>query len=89
MSSPQEDLSLRVPREFLNFTIEQIKAHCHGLPVDLFFNLDEVGISDWEDRKPKTVVISISMKDEKIHRGMDRSLQHVSVIVCVTATDEN
>jgi dihydroneopterin aldolase len=29
-------------------------------PDDLVFNLDEVGISDWEDQKPKRVVVAIT-----------------------------
>jgi hypothetical protein len=30
-------------------------------PADLVFNLDEIGISDWEDRKPKRVVLPITV----------------------------
>jgi ABC-type nitrate/sulfonate/bicarbonate transport system substrate-binding protein len=29
-------------------------------PAHLVFNLDEVGISDWDDRKPKKVAVPIT-----------------------------
>jgi hypothetical protein len=52
-----------VPREFLKVTIPQIKKFCHGLPVELLFNLDEVGIPEWEDSKASKMIILILMKN--------------------------
>jgi len=35
------------------------------LQAEVLFSLDEAGISEWEDRKPTTIVIPLAMKDEK------------------------
>jgi hypothetical protein len=52
-SSPQEAKRLEVPRCFLDQMLLCISGLVQGRPVELFFNLDEVGISELEDRKTK------------------------------------
>jgi hypothetical protein len=39
-----------VPRAFLEAGIEDIKTHIQNACAELVFNLDEIGISEWEDR---------------------------------------
>jgi hypothetical protein len=56
-SALQEEQRLRVPRAFLERAIKDLHDHVQGCVADLVFNLDEVGISDWEDRKTKKVVV--------------------------------
>jgi hypothetical protein len=60
-----------------------------GSCAELVFNLDEVGISEWEDRAPRKVIVSVSMTDETIHHGAHRNLKHTSVICCVSAAGES
>jgi hypothetical protein len=67
MNSRQEDPRLGGPSAFPAATIEQIKTHCIGWQVEFLFNLDKVGISEWEDEKLNNVQFSLAMKDEKIH----------------------
>jgi hypothetical protein len=51
-TSPQQELfRLQVPSVFLERTIDNVKLNVHGQAVELGFNLDEVGCSDWEDRR--------------------------------------
>jgi hypothetical protein len=57
--------------------------------VELVFNLDEVGISDWEDRKTKTVIVPASMHGQMIHHEISRSVKHISVIACISAAGES
>jgi hypothetical protein len=59
-SSPQEETCLQVPRVFLEETIRTMHETIQGRPSELVFHLDEVGISNWEDRKPKKVVVPIT-----------------------------
>jgi hypothetical protein len=42
----QKAQRLKVPRCCLNETVRRITQFVHGLPTELDFNLDEVGISD-------------------------------------------
>jgi hypothetical protein len=66
-SSPREEPPLQVPRIFLEETIRSMHETRQGCPADLVFNLDEVGISDWEDRNPKKVVMPITVTAHNIH----------------------
>jgi hypothetical protein len=55
----------------------------------LVFNLDEVGISEWEDRAQRKVIIPVSMTDQTIHHVVHRNLRHMLVICCVSAAGES
>lgn len=84
-STPQEEPRLQVPRIFLDETIKAMKEAVQMRPSDLVFNLDEVGISDWEDRKSKRVVVPITAQDQTVHHAVSRNLKHLSIITCVSA----
>jgi hypothetical protein len=59
--------------------------------AELVFNLDEVGLSDWEDRKmkTKTVIVPATMPGQTIHHEISRTVKHVSVIACISAAEES
>jgi hypothetical protein len=63
ISKPQEDARLQIPREFLLGTINEIEEVMQSCVCELVFNLNEVGIgvSEWEDRKSKKVVVPTAM----------------------------
>jgi hypothetical protein len=84
-SAPQEEQHLQPPRVFLERTVKDLHDHIEGCVADLVFNLGEVGISDWEDRKTKKVVLPAAMLSQTIHHGVSRKVKHISVIVCVSA----
>jgi hypothetical protein len=48
-SSPREEPRLQVRRIFLEEAIRSMHKTLQSSPADLVFNLDDVGISDWED----------------------------------------
>jgi hypothetical protein len=52
----QEELRSQVLRAFLERTIRDLHEHVQGYVVELMVNVDEVGISDWEDCKTKRVI---------------------------------
>jgi hypothetical protein len=51
---------------FLERTEQDLKEHIHGCVAELVFNLGKVGISDWEDRKTKTVIVPATMRGQTI-----------------------
>jgi hypothetical protein len=57
--------------------------------AELVFNLDEVGISDWEDRKTKTAIVSATRRGQTIHHEISRTVKHISAIACVSAAGES
>jgi hypothetical protein len=54
---PQEQLRLQIPRSFLDDYIRIIQTYIPLVPTELIFNLDETGLSDWEERKSTPVIV--------------------------------
>jgi hypothetical protein len=88
-SFPQEDTRLTVPREFLEQHIINMHRYVEGTASELLFNLDEVGASDWEDRKPKKVFVSISLSETEIFHEVSRKFRHQSLLACVSAAGDS
>jgi hypothetical protein len=59
------------------------------MKAELVFNLDEIGMSEWEDRKEKKVIVRMTMDGQTAHHGASRNVKHISVIACITATGES
>jgi hypothetical protein len=53
------------------------------------FNLEEVGISDWEDRKTKRVIVPAAMPGQTTRHEVSRNVKPVSVIACLPAARES
>jgi hypothetical protein len=88
-STPQEEVRLEVPRVFLDETNRCLRDHVQGMKAELVFNLDEVGISEWEDRKDKKVIVPKTMEGQTIHHRVSRNVKHISIITCITAGGES
>jgi hypothetical protein len=58
-NASQEVQRLDVLRYFLNTTIRYIAQYVQDRLTELVFNLDEVGISEWDNRKTKSVIIRV------------------------------
>jgi hypothetical protein len=59
------------------------------MKAELVFNLDDVGLSEWEDRKYKKVIIRMTMDGQMTHHRASRGVKHISIIACVTAGGES
>jgi hypothetical protein len=57
----QENLRLEVPRVFLQAGLEGFRDHVHSACAELVFNLDEIGISEWEDHCTRRVIVPSAM----------------------------
>jgi hypothetical protein len=66
-SMRQEDTRLEIPRVFLNETICCLREHIEGMKGELAFNLDEVGVFEWEGRRDKKVVIPRTRSGQTMH----------------------
>jgi hypothetical protein len=86
---PQEDARLAVPCVFLDETMRCLGEYVHGIKSELVFNLDEVGVSEWEDRKDEKVVIPGLLSVQTIHHRASRNLKYMSVITCINAAGES
>jgi hypothetical protein len=59
------------------------------MKVELVFNLNEVGMSEWEDRKEKKVIVPMTMDGQMIYHNASKSVKRISVIVCITTGGES
>jgi hypothetical protein len=68
-SVPQETPRLDVPRVFLEAAIDGFRDHVHNACAEFVFNLDEIGISEWEDRHERRVIVLSVMRWQTIFHG--------------------
>jgi hypothetical protein len=64
--------------------IEYLNEHVPSSCAELVFDVDEVGISEWEDQASREGIVPISMTDQTIHHGRHRNLKPIFVICCVS-----
>jgi hypothetical protein len=88
-STEQGAQRLPVPRTFLERTVHDLNDHVQGCVSLLVFNLEEVGISGWEDRNAKRVVVPAAMLNQTINPGISRDVKRISVIACVSTGGES
>jgi hypothetical protein len=83
-SVPEKQQRLQIPRMFPERTVHDLKEHIQGCVVEPVFNLDEVGISDWQDRETRKVLAPATMRRQTIYHRISRTVKHISVIACVS-----
>jgi hypothetical protein len=74
---------------FLERTVHDLNEQVQGCVAELVFDLDEVGISDWENRKTKRVIVPATMVGQTIHHEISRTVKYISVIACVSTAGES
>jgi hypothetical protein len=52
-----------------------VNEHIHRYVAELVLNIDKVGISDWEDRKTRRIVVQAIMDGETIHHAVSRNVK--------------
>jgi hypothetical protein len=62
-----------------------MKNYVEGILVQLEFNIDEVDSSDWEDRKPKKILIPSDMAYETVFHAVFQRFRHVTSLTCISA----
>jgi hypothetical protein len=88
-STLQKDTRLEVPRAFLDKTIRTLREYVQGMNAGLVFNLDEVDMSEWEDRKPKKVIVPKTITEDTVYHRVSRGVKHISIVICITAARES
>jgi hypothetical protein len=85
-SVSQEEQLLQVRRMRLEPTVENLNAHLQRCTSETVFNLEEVVISDWKDRKKRKVIAPAAMLSPTMHHRISRNIKHISVIACAFTT---
>jgi hypothetical protein len=76
-------------KTFNHQTVQDLKESVQECTTELAFNLDEVGISDWEGGKMKEVPVLATMRCQTRHHGRSRNVKHISAIVSVSTTEKS
>jgi hypothetical protein len=87
-SFPLEDSRLTVPRAQLEKHLNTMKTILAGKFSELVFNLDEIGFSEWEKRKPKTIIAPRSIPADQVFHSVSRRCHHVTLLACVSAAGD-
>jgi hypothetical protein len=69
-----------------NYCLALIKSWVPLVRAELFFNLDGTGLSDWEERRPKPVLIPTTIENADLHYFVDRGIRHQTLLCCVSAS---
>jgi hypothetical protein len=59
------------------------------MKAELVFDLDEVGMSEWEDRKDKKAIVPKTMDSQTIHHRTSQNVKHISIIICISTRKES
>jgi hypothetical protein len=68
--------------------IRLIQTYVPFVPTELIFNLDETGLSDWEERKSKPVVVPSDATQTPLHYPADRGIRHHILLCCISASGD-
>jgi hypothetical protein len=79
-SESQEPQGLDVPCCFLDQTIRFVTRIVQVCPIELVFNLGEVGICERNGCRSENAIISTSIRAQRIDHKINRKLKHVSAI---------
>jgi hypothetical protein len=88
-SRPKGEQRSQVPRALLERTIQDLHQYVQGYVGDWVLNLDEVCISDGEDRQIKKVIVPAAMLGPTIHHGVSRNVKHISLIARMLTAGES
>lgn len=88
VARPQENPRLQTPRLYLNQYISLLQRVIELSPAELIFNIDESGLSDWEERKKKDVIVSSGVDLDDLHYGVDRSIRHQTLVCTISASGD-
>jgi hypothetical protein len=87
-SLPQEETRMIVPRAHLEEHIGIARSVIDGKFSGFVDNLDEVISSDWDDRKPKKLIVPRSISPDDVYHPVSRRYRHVTLLVCVSAAGD-
>ena len=76
-----------VPRSYLREYLDLVEIIIQIPPAELVYNIDEPGLSDWEERKPKTVIIPSEINNDDFHYPINRGNRHITLVVTVSGGD--
>jgi hypothetical protein len=78
-----------VPQPFLEVATEGFRDDVRNSYAELVFNVDEIGVNEWEDCIERQIIVSSTMRGQMIYHGLHCNLKHISVVVCISTSEEH
>lgn len=79
---------MQVTKSNLDRCIALIKPCVLFVLAELVFSMDESGLSDWEQQRPKHVLVSSDAGDARLHCPVDRGIRYQTLQCCVSASGD-
>ena len=73
-----------MPRKYLEY-LNLVEKVIFIAPAALIYNIDETGLSIWEDKKSKTVIIPKELLNTNLQYPIDRTNKNVTLVVTISA----
>lgn len=87
-SYPQNQNRVFIPRIYFTNHFHTMNVYITGKASELVFNLDEVGISPWEDKKVRKVIVGKKSGNEVIFHKVNRNIKHITMVNCISAAGD-
>jgi hypothetical protein len=84
----QKMTRMQIPRSYLGQYIVLMDKSVPLAPAELIFDMDETGLSDWEEHRPKRNLVSSEASDANIHDPVDRRIRHQTLLCCISASGD-
>lgn len=88
ISYPQEDLRLYITIEQCQKYLEVLKNEVDGKYAELIYNADEVGCSQWMDKKCKKVIVPLQSDNNRITHKVKRASKLQTILGCISAAGD-
>ena len=88
VSYPQNQNRVFIPRVYFTNHFHTMNVYITGKASELVFNLDEVGISPWEDKKVRKVIVGKKSGNEVIFHKVNRNIKHITMVNCISAAGD-
>jgi hypothetical protein len=79
-SNSQGNPRLEVPRTFLKAGIKRFQDHVQNSCAEFVINSDKIGISEWEDRAERRVLVLSTMREQTTFLEIHRNLKQISIV---------
>ena len=85
-STPQEDKRMSIPREFLKQHLINTFLMVEWRIPELVLNVDELGSSEWEERRPFKVFVKRETERKIIEHPVSRKISHMTLLACISCS---
>jgi hypothetical protein len=85
---PRDDLRCTVPYTHIMKYFTMVQENVSGTSAELVINIDEMGSSEWANKKIKKVIVPNSLDLRDLHYPVNRRTKHVTFVAGICASGD-